>query len=113
MPHPITRSATTEVSYEFLPEAEEETKAIMETLKRIDGVKPILLEKRDATYDKVRDTLKEEEFQIIHYNGHAMYNTADVTRSSLILHDRDMNARQLAAFVRYPPILCFTEQRSF
>jgi len=106
VPRPLPRP--TGMKYEYLPEAEAETKAILEALQGIPGVNiKLLMGRKEATFDNVFDELKSKEYQIIHFNGHANYNDKDPSRSALVLDDQDMNARQVASFFSNPPILCF------
>lgn len=106
VPSPEPRDDT---EYEQLPGAEAETEAISKTLDglRKRGVKYNLIKDRNATFDNVWSALRDD-YQIIHFIGHATYNDKDPFRSGLVLYNQDMTSGQVASFFsKKPPVLCF------
>jgi CHAT domain-containing protein len=95
-------------TFSYLPGAEEETTKILEALKGVDGVEVSLLAKKDATYANVFKALKTGRYHIVHYAGHAIFNTARPNLSALVLNDRNMATGSVCTyFGANPPLLCF------
>jgi CHAT domain-containing protein len=104
VPNPLPRESG--LVYDRLPAVEEETNAIIETLCRV-GIEPELLQKENATFDEVWNTVRENRYHIIHFSGHAHFDD-DAQRSGLVLHNRNMSTGQIRqCFNRRPPILFF------
>jgi CHAT domain-containing protein len=107
-PEPRQSAAGAALVYDKLQEAEAETTAIIECLAAVADVEPKVLIGKEATYHNVFSALKREQFQIIHYNGHAYFNDRKPYLSGLVLHDRDMTTGPLASTIgTKPPVLCF------
>lgn len=104
-PNPESREG---IDYERLPDADAETRAINEVTKSLPGVEIVELSGDTATYDNVRAAARNGPYQIVHFNGHAHFDAATPAKSALVLHNRDISTRMLAAiFERTPPMLCF------
>jgi CHAT domain-containing protein len=107
-PQPRESPGGRRIVYDALPEAAAETKAIVDTVSGIKGVKLDLLQKRNATYDDVFSALRREQYHIIHFNGHAHFDDQNPYRSGLVLFDDDMETGELESLISLkPPILCF------
>lgn len=93
--------------YPRLPCVETETQKIVEAVAGIDYAELTLL--KNATFNEVYNALRQDEgFQIIHYSGHATFNSATPYMSGLVLDDRDMTTGPLSRyFGKSPPVLCF------
>jgi CHAT domain-containing protein len=104
VPRPQPRSNGT--VYEPLPAAEAEAKAIVETLAPLgDAVTITLLRGRDATWDNTFKAIKAGPYHIVHFNGHAYFNSERPQASSLVLFDRDLATGPIMSFFgRRPPL---------
>ena len=106
VPRPEPRSA--EETFEPLPHAEAETKALTEALTQMPGVKVTPLVGRKATYNAVFDALETSRYHIVHYTGHAHFDRADPQSSALVLYDADLDAGSVRNFLSSaPPVVCF------
>jgi CHAT domain-containing protein len=104
VPNPQPRGKTVMAR---LDHAVAETKAIYDVLTGVDGVTVTVLRDKDATFNNVYTHL-QQQFQIIHFTGHATFNPKDQRLSSLMLYDRDMPTGPIAGFFnKAAPILCF------
>jgi len=104
VPKPAPRADGT--VFDALPEAQEETERIIDTVAKIPGVEVDLLE--EPTWRNVAAKLKSRDFQIVHFNGHAHFDPQDQNRSGLVLLDRDMAAPEVRKyFGRRPSVLYF------
>lgn len=106
VPNPQPRDNTV---YENLPGAEAETQAICEVLGgQNDGIDMYTLPGKDATYNNVFRALNERPYDIVHYNGHAVFNEKKPHQSGLVLYDRNMTTGAVNKFFqKTPPLLCF------
>lgn len=96
------------VTYEALPAAEAELEGILEVLNGIPGLKAVVLNGKKATYDAVWSAVKNTQYHIIHYCGHAHFNDQKPKLSALVLHDRDMTTGPIVNyFGKMPPVFCF------
>lgn len=101
VPRPLTRQSG--MQHPPLLQAEAESLAIVETLAVAPGVQFRLL--KDATFGDVFNELKVG-YDIIHFNGHAYFNSEKPYQSSLVLQNQDMSTGQIVAFMRrHPPVL--------
>lgn len=104
VPNPQPRDANTK--YARLPGVESETKSIIDAVQDLDFVEVTLL--KNATYNDVYKALRAKNYQIIHYSGHAFFNSGKPYMSGLVLHDKDMTTGPLSNYVgKVPPVLCF------
>lgn len=105
VPSPPPRADGTK--YESLPAAEEEAKAITDTLAALPDVDLRVLAKNDATFTGVVNALKKK-VHIVHYCGHARFDDASPRKSSLVLYDKDMTTGFLLPYFQMArPIFCF------
>jgi CHAT domain-containing protein len=105
VPNPQPRG---DVTYDPLPAAEAETQAILDVLSTIPEVKHVTLTGKKATYNEVWKALRNDQYHIIHYNGHAHFNDQRPKLSSLVLYDQDMTTGPVINFFgKVPPVLCF------
>jgi CHAT domain-containing protein len=94
--------------FDLLPKAEEERDEVLNILGNIEGIVPDVLSGRRATHDEVYTRLKQNEYHIIHYIGHARFDHEREYNSSLVLYDEDMTTGKLKGIIgERPPILCF------
>ncbi|TRO51924.1 CHAT domain-containing protein [Candidatus Bathyarchaeota archaeon] len=98
--------------FEPLPQAEEEKKAILQTLGGIENVTPKIIEPKDATFDGVYKALRRETYDILHFCGHAYYDDKHPANSGIVLRDKIMRTGQIASTIRarndrMTPVLCF------
>ena len=99
------------IEYEELEGARAETDAIQETLLKFPNVNPVVL--TDATWDDVWNQLNElknknQQFHIIHFNGHASSNPGDAKSSGVVLQDRLLTTGLLTSvFSKNPAVFCF------
>lgn len=104
VPKPQPRGA---IVYERLPGAEAETQAILDTLMPL-GAKVVLLRSAEATYDNVYSAIKSGRYHIVHFNGHAYFNSDRPFLSSLVLFDQDMTTGPIVSFFgSKPPVFFF------
>lgn len=95
-------------SYARLTAVEAETDAIVKALTGQPNVSVGILKDGEATYNKVYQALKQKEFHIIHFCGHASFDPVVPSNSALVLHDRDMTTGPIKTFFGdKPPVLCF------
>ena len=68
-----------------------------------------MLRDANATRDAVWEALtSEERYHIIHYSGHAFFDSNDPANSSLVLFDQDMEAGEIYnSLAQKPPVLSF------
>jgi CHAT domain-containing protein len=67
-----------------------------------------MLRGRDATYDNVFKALRQGRYQIVHFNGHAIFDEKNQHASALVLNDRNMTTGEVQRYLaKSPPILCF------
>jgi CHAT domain-containing protein len=92
--------------YPNLSGAEAETKELMTLLTGLPGIEMVLLANNNADVGSVRDALRKD-FQIIHFCGHAYFDSADPSSSGIVLFDNDLPAKNLYALVRPSVILSF------
>ena len=106
VPRPQPRGKT---EYEPLTAAENETEAIVEALAPLEKAVQIkLLNGPAATYDNVYTAIKGGRFHIVHFNGHAYFNTDKAHLSSLVLFDKDLTTGPIVNFLgSRPPVLFF------
>lgn len=105
VPNPQPRGG---IVYESLPAAEAEVQGILEALNGVPGLKPVVLLGKKATYDEVWRALKNTQYHIIHYCGHAIFNDQKPKLSSLVLHDQNMTTGPIVNyFGKMPPVFCF------
>jgi CHAT domain-containing protein len=91
-----------------LPGAEAEMQAILDTLSGLNDVKVEVLSGKTANYDSVFQALTSGRYHIIHYIGHATFDTQMPYKSALVLYDRDLTTGPLAKMLaKKPPVLCF------
>jgi CHAT domain-containing protein len=97
--------------FEFLTSAQKETDAIIRTIDSLGvAVTKKALIGKEATVDNVWEELYQSghRYHIVHFSGHAFFDPASPTNSSLMLFDEDMDAAQImTSFGRKPPVLCF------
>ncbi|HEX8083379.1 MAG TPA: CHAT domain-containing protein [Solirubrobacteraceae bacterium] len=107
VPSPQPRREGT--TFEPLRYVQAETEAIMTTLGQLPGVRMTLLAGRDARIDQVWDALNSEPaHHIVHFSGHAHFDTAHPSNSGLVLYDADLTAEEIVStFGRRPPVVCF------
>lgn len=108
VPNPMPRVGSTKPAFAPLPGARMETEAIVNTAS-IPGVELTALIGPDATWMAVVNALKgPKRFHIVHFNGHAYFDEANPNYSSLVLHDKDIEAGPIYRFFRNkPPVLFF------
>jgi CHAT domain-containing protein len=106
VPAPQPRSSQT---FDRLTAAEAETEAIIETLQPVrEHLKLDVLARQKATLAEVFRTLQKNEYQIIHFCGHARFRSDEPRLSSLALHDQDMTTGAVVSFISEArPVLCF------
>jgi CHAT domain-containing protein len=104
VPRPQPRGRTT---YDPLLGAEEETRAILETLLPLHSEIEVEL-LRNPTFNEVYEAIDENRYHIVHFNGHAYFDNHDQYKSSLVLCDRDMTTGHLRNyFAKQPPVFFF------
>jgi CHAT domain len=110
VPAPQPRQIGKQVlSYEPLSGVDEETEAIADA---ITGLGPIadlqILRGKDATWSAAANALKAKRYHIVHYTGHAYFDSSTPMNSSLVLDDQDMTTGHIRGFCRNaPPVLFF------
>lgn len=108
VPNPQPRSEA--LKFEPLGEAAAETDAIMEMFADRPGtVEETMLRGSDATWNNVTRALRRpNRYHVIHFNGHAYFNSKKPYESSLVLHDQNMSTGQILNFCKAnPPVLFF------
>jgi CHAT domain-containing protein len=104
VPAPQPRDANTK--YEPLPGVEEETQKVFDAVKELEHVELTLL--KNATFNDVYNALRQTSYHIVHYSGHAHFDSKTPYLSGLVLNDRDMTTGPLSRyFGKSPPVLCF------
>ncbi len=106
VPQPQPRGG---VEYEPLAAAESETAAIVDALTPLGKAVDIkLLKGPTARWDDVYKAIKGGRYHIVHFNGHAYFNTAKPHLSSLVLFDRNLTTGPIVSFFgSRPPVLFF------
>jgi CHAT domain-containing protein len=106
VPNPQPRDNTV---FESLPGAEAETQAICDVLAGLgDDIKLDILPGKKATENNVFNALKENTYDIVHYNGHAYFNEKKPYMSGLVLYDENLTTKQInSTITKSPPIFCF------
>jgi CHAT domain-containing protein len=92
--------------YPHLSAAEAETQELMTLLTGLPGVEMALLIDDRADNATVRAAL-QQEFQIIHFCGHAYFDSADPANSGIVLFDNDLPAITLYRLVNPSVVLSF------
>jgi CHAT domain-containing protein len=94
--------------YETLTGVDNETDAIVEAITDLGSrAKVTVLRGRGADWDSVANALKTERYHIIHYSGHAFFNSDTPVDSSLVLYDSDMTTGHIRRLCKKPPVLFF------
>jgi CHAT domain-containing protein len=107
---PIPQQRHGAQQYTLLTHAQKETDEIIKVIDRLGpAVKKNVLSGSKATADAVWAALDgDERYHIIHFNGHAYFDSEQPSNSSLVLFDDDMPTDAiLASFGRKPPLLSF------
>ncbi len=106
VPKPLPRKEP-KVEYDELTSAEAEADGIVSALAAI-GVKTELLKGEKANYLGVHTAIRSGNHHIVHFCGHAQANEKSPSRSTLVLHDKDMATGGITAYVsKAQPIFCF------
>jgi CHAT domain-containing protein len=96
------------VKYDPLPGVGQETKAVADAIMELGQDADVLsLNGAGATWQAVANALKANRYHIIHYSGHASFDSSTPFNSSLALHDRDMTTGHIRNFCKQPPVLFF------
>lgn len=104
VPRPLRRGDGT--VYPKLTAAEAEANGIYETLTNL-GVQARYLGPGSAMRQTVTDLLRENEYHIIHFAGHAAFDSRDPRRSALVLEDKNMTVGSLTGTLqKRKAILC-------
>jgi CHAT domain-containing protein len=107
IPQPRDVDATNLV-YDNLTGVEEETEAIVKAITDLGcSAKLKVLKGRGADWDSVAQAIKTERYHVVHYSGHAFFNSATPVDSSLVLYDRDMTTGHIRKLCKKPPVLFF------
>jgi CHAT domain-containing protein len=108
VPAPQPRKNGAEV-YDPLPGVEEETEAIATVITDLGPLSDLeILKGKDATWSAVAKALKQKRYHIVHYCGHAFFDSSNPINSSLALHDLNMTAGHIRGLCRNaPPVLFF------
>lgn len=92
--------------YEYLPEAEAERDEIIRVADEIPNVNVDLVD--EPIWVNVVGKLKKGNFQIVHFCGHAHFDSDDPNNSSLVLLDRNMSAIDVRKYCgQQPSVLYF------
>jgi CHAT domain-containing protein len=91
----------------YLHFAEQEAATIQDSLARIGNVEIKVLAGADATTLAVAKAVRTRRYHIIHFCGHARYDSSEPTRSALSLWDGELTAGIVRGlFVRAQPVVC-------
>jgi CHAT domain-containing protein len=96
-------------SLDDLTSARKETEALVKIIDSLGpAAKKTALIGEDATTAAVWEAIKGDRYHIVHFSGHAYFDSANPSNSSLMLFEDDMDAGQiLTLFGRHPPVLSF------
>jgi hypothetical protein len=92
VPQPLPQG---DLRFEALPSVEAERDAIVATLGEI-GVEPAVLSGDEATTMRVLSAMRGG-YQVVHFSGHAAFDPADPSRSSIVCHDGKLSVARLTA----------------
>lgn len=90
---------------ENLPAAAEEAEQLCELIESASALKPTLL--AGALWQRSDILRKLNEYELVHYAGHAFFDPAQPQRSGWVLSDGVLTAADLASVTR-PPMLVFS-----
>jgi CHAT domain-containing protein/pimeloyl-ACP methyl ester carboxylesterase len=95
---------------EDLSGADAEVKEIIEQIKKLEGrgATVLHLSKGEASRDTILRTLGHKEFDIVHYAGHAKFDSKMPERSGILCHGGELiTARDLRSIGRAPMLAVF------
>ena len=94
-------------TFEALPEADAEFRAISELL--VDrGITFVALQGNKATKEAVRREIHgDRPYTVVHFTGHGHHDSQDARKSGLVLFDGILTTGVLSQFLRHAPILAF------
>jgi len=90
-----------------LPKADEEVKQIIRFLTWMHDIDVVYINGEDATIENLLDVLEDKYFDVIHYAGHAVFNTKNLEYSAIKLYDGDLTAKYLLNIIDVPPRIVF------
>jgi CHAT domain-containing protein len=76
----------------YLPGAQAETVSLVQALSPLPQVELTLMKAPEATVMNVRSEIRSGQYQIVHFCGHAAFNSVDPRRSALMLCDNPLEA---------------------
>lgn len=92
--------------YQALPGVRVETQELIDLLGPLPHVELKVLADEAADLPTVRAHIKDK-YQIIHFCGHANFDSNDPSSSGIVLHDGELPARNLAGLVNHSVVLSF------
>jgi len=90
-----------------LPDAEKEVNVIIQTMVDTKLMEIDYLKQEEATAANIFEKLESCSYDILHYAGHAEFNSNAPEESSLILRDERITAGYIFHVVTRPPTLAF------
>ena len=94
-------------TFSRLPKVNDEAEKIIDIVKR-SGTKLKVLLGPDATRKNVISEVCNSQYHVIHFCGHARFNSESPKDSELILHKSTLTTSHIKSFVsRAKPMLCF------
>lgn len=94
VPRPDAQKGKT---YRPLPGVDQEIRAITQALQPL-GQRVSVSILPNATYAVLRSTLKTARYHIVHFSGHAEFDSADSRKSVLVLQDRGLTPAEIQAY---------------
>ncbi len=108
-PQPRKGPAGEDVKFDSLDGVDEETEKVALAIANLGpGTADVkVLRGRDATWTAVANALKTKRYHIVHYSGHAYFDSLTPFNSAIVLDDRNMTTGQIRNFSKQPPVLFF------
>jgi CHAT domain-containing protein len=102
VPHP----RDTKELYPTLSAAQAETKELMDLMAQLPNVEMGLLANENANLHNVREAIRDK-YQIIHFCGHANFDSKDASNSNIVLNNGELPAKNLVGLVNPSVVLSF------
>jgi CHAT domain-containing protein len=96
------------ITYDTLHGVDQETAAVVQAITDLGPNAELqVLKGANANWNAVVQALKTGRHHIIHYSGHASFDSANPFNSCLALYDQDMTTGHIRNFCKHPPVLFF------